>query len=226
MRRWSADARATGAFVIADEIQCGLRRCGPVSVSVAAGARPDAVLFGKPLGGGVMPLSAVVCTPDLFAPLVADPFFHTTTFGAHPASCAAGLAALDLLDTLDHRFDVTGAWLAGILGEIATAHPDLIVDAHAVGLFGALTFASETLAGLAILDAGRRGLLLAQCLTAPSVVRLLPPVVTSRRQMTTAGEILDASCRALRRRTTVLSGTPAGPRPAPGAALKPGDQRA
>jgi putrescine aminotransferase len=201
LRRWSADAHAAGAFVVADEIQCGLRRCGPVSISVTEGVAPDAVLLGKPLGGGVLPLSALIGTPELFAPLAADPFFHTTTFGGHPASCAAGLAALDLLDSLAGRFAQVGSKLAEASAALAAAHPDVIADVRSAGIFSAIEFRGETLAGLALLEAGRRGLLLAQCLTAPTVLRLLPPVVTSDEQLTAAMEILDASCRSVRRRT-------------------------
>jgi putrescine aminotransferase len=202
LRRWSVDAHRAGAFVIADEIQCGLRRCGPVSISVREGMAPDAVLFGKPLGGGVMPLSAAVCSPELFAPLVQDPFFHTSTFSGHPASCAAGLAALDLLDALGDRFARVGTLLAEVVGRIAQRHPEVVTTSRSRGLFGVLEFATATQAALAVLDAGRRGLLLAPCLSAPSVVRLLPPVVVTEHQLLAAEEILDASCRAVSRRTT------------------------
>ncbi|HEU5352822.1 MAG TPA: aminotransferase class III-fold pyridoxal phosphate-dependent enzyme [Actinocrinis sp.] len=201
LRRWSADAHAAGAFVIADEIQCGLRRCGPVSLAVELGLEPDAVLLGKPLGGGVMPLSAAMCSPELFAPLVEDPFFHTTTFGGHPASCAAGLAALDLLDALADRFEPLGALLSQGMADLAGRHPQLVTEARCTGLLAAVEFGNETQAGLTVLEAGRRGLLVAQCLTAPTVLRLLPPVVITNEQLASALEILDASCRVVQRRT-------------------------
>ncbi|MGW3122691.1 aspartate aminotransferase family protein [Streptomyces sp. NPDC001107] len=202
LRRWSADARAAGAFVISDEIQCGLRRCGPMSLAVEEGLEPDAVLLGKPLGGGVMPLSAMVSTEDLYAPLVADPYFHTATFGGHPASCAAGLAALDLLDTMGDLFAAHEAPLRQWLGALHEEFPDVVVETRAVGLFGVLRFATEAQAGLTILEAGRRGLLLAQCLTAPTVLRVLPPVVTTHDQMASAAHSLHAACRAVVRRTS------------------------
>ena len=201
LRRWSADARAAGAFVVSDEIQCGLRRCGPVSVAVAEGAAPDAVLFGKPLGGGVLPLSALIGTEELFAPLRADPFFHGTTFGGHPAGCAAGLAALDLLDALSDRFEPVAAGVAAVAARLAADHPDVVVAARAHGLFAAVEFADSAQAGLAVLQAGRRGLLLAQCLTEPAVLRMLPPAVTGPEQLAAAADILDATVRAVRART-------------------------
>lgn len=201
LRRWSGDAHAAGAFVIADEIQCGLRRCGELSLAVTHGMQPDAVLFGKPLGGGVMPLSAAVCTEELFAPLREDPFFHTSTFSGHPASCAAGLAALDLLAGWADEFDRGAGALADGLAALAKKYPDVLVETRCAGLFGVLEFAGTQQAGLAILETGRRGLLLAQCLTAPAVLRMLPPATVTGAELDQAFEIIDACCRSVQRRT-------------------------
>ncbi|MFC1414694.1 aminotransferase class III-fold pyridoxal phosphate-dependent enzyme [Streptacidiphilus sp. N1-12] len=201
LRQWAADARAAGAFLIADEIQCGLRRCGPVSVSQSLGLEPDAVLFGKPLGGGVLPLSAAVCTERLFAPLLADPFLHTSTFSGHPASCAAGLAALDLLDAYDEDFERVGRRLAGGIGQLAELHPAVIAAGRSTGLFGVLEFTDRARSSLALMEAGRRGLLLAPCLTAPTVLRVLPPVVATDDQLDRAFDILGTVLASVARRT-------------------------
>ncbi|MER7004911.1 aminotransferase class III-fold pyridoxal phosphate-dependent enzyme [Dactylosporangium sp. NPDC000555] len=200
LRRWSQDAHRAGAFVIADEIQCGLRRCGPVSVAVAAGAEPDAVLFGKPLGGGVMPLSAVLATESLYAPLAEDAYFHTATFSGHPLSCAAGIAALELLAEYGEQFAATAAALRDCVEPVLRRFPDVLAGGHTTGLFGVLTFATLEQAGLALLECARRGLLLAPCLTAPAVLRLLPPVVTSVEQFERAAGALRQACEAVRRK--------------------------
>jgi putrescine aminotransferase len=195
LRRWTRDAHAAGAYVIADEIQCGLRRCGPVSVAEYEQLGVDAVLLGKALGGGVLPLSAVVCSDDLFQPLIDDPYFHTATFGGHPASCAAGLAALDLLEELDERFGEASRDLAVMIDALRGLGP--VVRSEAIGLFGVLEFATPAAAAMAVLQAGRRGLLMAPCLSAPCVVRLLPPVVTTPGQFADATAKLAAVCQRL-----------------------------
>lgn len=195
LRRWTRDAHAAGAYVIADEIQCGLRRCGPISVAEHEQLGVDAVLLGKALGGGVMPLSAVVCSDDLFQPLIDDPYFHTTTFGGHPASCAAGLAALELLDELDERFGEAGRDLAVMMDTLRGLGS--VICSEAIGLFGVLEFATPAAAATAVLQAGRRGLLMAPCLSAPCVARLLPPVVTTPGQFADATATLAAVCRRL-----------------------------
>jgi putrescine aminotransferase len=200
LRRWCADARAAGVFVIADEIQVGLRRCGPVSLAIEHELTPDAILLGKALGGGVMPLSAMVCTPALFAPLMRDPFFHTATFGGHPLSCAAGLAALDYLDTIGDQVDQTAGALADGIERIAKANAGAISAARATGLFGVLEFTSPALANMTLLECGRHGLLLSRCLSAPTVLRVLPPATTPPHLMERALEILDAACGSASRR--------------------------
>lgn len=204
LRRWSADAHAAGAVVIADEIQCGLGRCGPLSLAIEAGMEPDAVLFGKPLGGGVMPLSAAVMTEDLFTPLKADPYFHTATFGGYPLSCAAGVAALELRDMLADEFPVAGAALTALTRAVASVgrrSRAVVVNAHSTGLFGVIEFATPAQAELALVESARRGLLLAQCLTAPNVLRILPPVVTTSQQWDHATTVLLAACKAVERKT-------------------------
>lgn len=202
LRRWRADAREAGAFFISDEIQCGFRRCGAPSLAVQYGLEPDAVLLGKPLGGGVMPLSAAVCTPELFAPLLDDPFFHSATFSGHPLSCAAGLAALDLLDDLAEHFDQVATALTAGIAEVAKQHPEVVAAGRATGLLGALQFTTPEGAGLALLEASRRGLLLAQCVSDTCVVRVMPPVVTTEEQMASALAALHATCESVTRRTS------------------------
>jgi putrescine aminotransferase len=201
LRQWAEDARAAGAFLISDEIQCGLRRCGPVSVAESLGLRPDAVLLGKPLGGGVLPLSAALCTEQLYAPLLDDPFLHTSTFSGHPASCAAGLAALDLLDVYDDDFGRVGRRLAAGVAQLAEQFPVVLAEGRSTGLFGVLEFTDRAGSSLALMEAGRRGLLLAPCLTAPTVLRVLPPVVATDDQLDRALDILATVLASVARRT-------------------------
>jgi putrescine aminotransferase len=194
LRRWSGAAHAAGAFVISDEIQCGLRRCGPVSLAIELGLEPDAVLFGKALGGGVLPLSAMVATADLHAPLASDPTWHSATFGGHPLSCAAGHAALAMIDALAERAVDVSAALAGGLERLALAHVGVVTDVRGAGLMWGLELATPGTAGAVLVELARRGVLVSPCLSAPRTLRLLPPMVTSDEQLERA---LDALAGAL-----------------------------
>ena len=87
----------TGALLVLDEIQCGFGRNGTRWAFEQFGIEPDILLLGKALGGG-MPLGAFVSDKKIMDSLTHNPVLgHINTFGGHPVSCAAGLAAFDVL---------------------------------------------------------------------------------------------------------------------------------
>jgi putrescine aminotransferase len=197
LTRWSADAHAAGSFVISDEVQAGLGRCGPFSPAVAAGLEPDAVLFGKALGGGLMPVSALVANDGLAAPLIADGAWHSTTFGGHPLGCAAGRAALTELKRAEPRGRALGARLGDGLQELAADRPEAIAEVRGAGLLWGVELRTAGAAGAALIELARRGLLVSPCLSASATIRLLPPMVASPAQIDAALEVLDATIPTL-----------------------------
>ncbi|MCA1224285.1 aspartate aminotransferase family protein [Streptomyces sp. 8L] len=193
LRRWCEDAHGHGAFAVADEIQCGLRRCGEPSVALAAGLPVDAVLVGKPLGGGVVPLSAVVCAEEMYEPLAADPFLHSATFGGHPLSCAALDPALTAIEELAGHGAVLASALDGALTELAARHPGVVGAVRGRGLLRGIDFTSARAAGAVVVELAGAGLLVSPCLGRPTTVRLLPPLVSTEADVARAAEILDAA---------------------------------
>jgi putrescine aminotransferase len=198
LRGLAQRARDAGAFLILDEIQCGLRRCGPRTVAGELGLAPDALLLGKSLGGGVMPLSALVAGDALYAPLRSDPFLHTTTFAGHPLSVAAGIAALEAVE--DHAGD--GSRVARRVKEgLAALHrnwPDRIAGIRGMGLLWGVEFTSESITGQVLSELGPRGLLVSPCLGRPEVLRLFPPMVATDAQVDRALAILGECCASAR----------------------------
>jgi acetylornithine/N-succinyldiaminopimelate aminotransferase len=92
-----AKCDTVGALLILDEIQTGFGRTGNLWGFTGYGVVPDIVLLGKALGGG-MPLGAFVAEKEKMWALTGGPVLgHITTFGGHPVSCAAGMAALQVL---------------------------------------------------------------------------------------------------------------------------------
>lgn len=86
-----------GALLIFDEVQTGLGRTGRMFAFEHHGVAPDILVLAKALGGG-MPLGAFIAPHDIMWALTHQPALgHITTFGGHPISCAAGLAALDVM---------------------------------------------------------------------------------------------------------------------------------
>lgn len=200
LRRWSADAHAGGAFVIADEIQTGLWRAGSVSLALDPeyALDPDAVLLGKPLGGGVLPLAAAICSDDLYAPLAAEPFIHATTFSGHPLTCAAGLAGISALQSISERSAGIETLIGLPLLDLAAEFPDLISEVRGRGLFWGLEMTSSAIAGTVLTELFDGGLMVSPCLGRPEVLRLLPPIIATDHQIADAVDILARALRTTR----------------------------
>jgi putrescine aminotransferase len=77
-----------GVLLIADEVQTGMGRTGRMFAVEHWDVVPDIVCLGKALGGGVMPLSAFMSTPEIWKVLEPNPFIHSSTFGGNPLACA------------------------------------------------------------------------------------------------------------------------------------------
>jgi putrescine aminotransferase len=169
-----------------------------VALSGEFGLDADAVLLGKPLGGGVLPLSAAVCSERLYAPLSADPFIHTTTFSGHPLACAAGLAGVEALARLAPCATRLGTRLAAGLRELARQYPDLVTDVRGRGLLWGMELSSTSAAGTVLTELSDGGLLTSPCLGRPEVIRLLPPAVTTDGQLDTALSVLAAALATAR----------------------------
>jgi ornithine--oxo-acid transaminase len=82
-------------LLIADEIQTGLSRAGKLLASDYDDVRPDILMLGKALSGGVMPISAVLCDDDIMNTI--KPGEHGSTFGGNPLACVVAVAALSVL---------------------------------------------------------------------------------------------------------------------------------
>ena len=97
IRALRARCTEVGALLVLDEIQCGFGRNGSLWAFELFGVIPDILLLGKALGGG-MPLGAFIADRPLMHTLASAPVLgHITTFGGHPVSCAAGMAAMRAL---------------------------------------------------------------------------------------------------------------------------------
>lgn len=122
-------ARAHGALLVVDEIMTGLGRTGARFAFEREGVTPDVLCLGKALGGG-LPLSACLA-PHAVMEAWGDPdreSIHTATFFGHPLACAAGLAALDVIDDekLAERAERSGAELMARSSVLATRHPSIL----------------------------------------------------------------------------------------------------
>ncbi|KUL38525.1 ornithine--oxo-acid aminotransferase [Streptomyces sp. NRRL F-4489] len=120
----AATTRANCLF-IADEIQSGLGRTGTTLAVEHERVVPDVILLGKALGGGIIPVSAVVARREVMS--VLGPGQHGSTFGGNPLAAAVGSAVIDLLTTGEYQSHATTlgkvlhAGLTDLLGKGVTA---------------------------------------------------------------------------------------------------------
>jgi len=167
------------ALLVFDEVVTGFGRTGKLFAHEHWGVVPDLLVLAKALGGG-LPLGAFVGRPELMGTLAHDPpLAHVTTFGGHPLSCAAGLAALGVLlrDRLAERARVLGERL---LGELRTmTGRGGLAAVRGLGLLIGLEFDDAAACGGFARRAWERGLILNWTLHRDTVVRLAPPLVLS-----------------------------------------------
>jgi ornithine--oxo-acid transaminase len=173
-------------LMICDEIQTGLGRTGRFLASEYEGIRPDGVILGKALGGGLLPVSAFVATDDVMQ--VFHPGDHGSTFGGNPLAAAVAMASLDVLfeEKLIERSASLGAWL---LSELQDLRSHIVCDVRGVGLFiGIEVDARYTTARPVIDRLLARGILSKD--THGTVVRIAPPLNIPRDDLEWAiGEI-------------------------------------
>ncbi len=125
-----------GALLILDEVQSGLGRTGTTLACELVGVRPDLVTLGKALGGGILPVSAVVGRRDVLG--VLTPGTHGSTFGGNPLACAVGIAVVGLLATGEHqaRARTLGAHLGERLDALVA--DGLLAAQRSVGLWAGI----------------------------------------------------------------------------------------
>jgi ornithine--oxo-acid transaminase len=166
-------------LLICDEVQTGLGRTGRLLACQHEGVKPDGLILGKALGGGLVPVSAFLAREDLMA--VFRPGDHGSTFGGNPLAAAVGLAALDLLqrERLAERAQAMGQRL--LSGLQAIRHP-AIREARGLGLLIGLELDPRKLSARALCER----LMAAGILTKDThhtVVRFAPPLTIGARQI-------------------------------------------
>jgi ornithine--oxo-acid transaminase len=178
-----------GALMIADEIQSGLGRTGATFACEQENVVPDAYVLGKALGGGIVPLSAVVSSREVLGVFKAGQ--HGSTFGGNPLACAVGREVLAMLAT--GEFQERSAKLGVHMHDRLMALPaDLVREVRGRGLWAGVEFTSlggreacERLASHGVLAKDTHG----------TTIRLAPPLVISEEDLDWA---LDRLAEAIR----------------------------
>jgi ornithine--oxo-acid transaminase len=166
-------------LLIADEIQSGLARTGRTLACEHEDVTADVYLLGKALGGGIVPVSAVVADHDVLG--VLQPGQHGSTFGGNPLACAVGLAVIRLLETGEYQARATrlGTQLRDRLDRMV-GHGVIAVRSR--GLWAGVDVDPRLGTGRDVCEVLARRHVLAKD-THGSTMRLAPPLVISEDQL-------------------------------------------
>ena len=176
---------------IADEIQTGIARTGKLLACDHINIRPDILILGKALSGGVLPVSAVLADDEIM--LCIKPGEHGSTFGGNPLACAVGIAALEVVrnEQLEKNAQIMGDFFRQGLQQLSKKHP-IIKIIRGKGLLNAIVIddheESSTAWNLCI-EMAQQGLLAKP--THGNIIRLAPPLTITQDQLESALSMID-----------------------------------
>ncbi|MDF2437963.1 MAG: rocD [Bacteroidota bacterium] len=175
---------------IADEIQSGLGRTGKLLACDHDGVKPDVLILGKALAGGVYPVSAVLANDEIM--LCIKPGQHGSTYGGNPLACRVAITALTVLkeEKLSENSERLGKILLDELKGIQASYPELIKTVRGKGLFCAMVIAERNgkNAWDVCVELSKQGLLAKP--THGDIIRFAPPLVITESQLMECVDII------------------------------------
>ena len=182
---------------IADEVQTGLGRTGKMLCCDHAGVKPDILILGKALGGGVFPVSAVLTNHEVMN--VLHPGQHGSTFGGNPLACAVAMAALKVL--VDENLAENAEKLGQVFrSRLQMINVSIVSGVRGKGLLNAIDivpFGNGKTAYDVCLALKANGLLAKQ--THTHTIRFAPPLTITQEQIETAADIIAHTIDAVTR---------------------------
>lgn len=184
--RIRAATKKYGALLIADEVQTGLGRTGKLWGVEHWDVAPDILTVAKSLGGGVMPISAVCTTEEIYHPMMyPNPFMHTTTTGGGALACSAAIAAIHvtLRERLWEKAAEKGNYLISNLEKFAAKYPQIYEKITGKGLLIGMHFKTPEIGYKVAAELFKRNVVVAGTLTSAQTIRVEPPLIISQEQM-------------------------------------------
>ena len=177
-------------LMVLDEIQTGFCRTGKFFACDHENVKPDMLLLGKALGGGIYPVSVCVTTKDIIGPDVIKPGTHGSTFGGNPLACAVAMKSIDihLRENLAERATEMGSYFIKRLREIGEKRTKIpIKDIRGKGLLIAVEFTEDI---RSIVEELKDNGILAKD-THSTTIRFAPPLVITREEIDWALDIIE-----------------------------------
>ena len=178
---------------IADEVQTGIARTGRMLATDYEDAKPDILILGKALSGGVFPVSAVFANDEVM--LCIKPGEHGSTFGGNPLACAVAKAALEVVieENLASNAEKLGAYFRDKMNEYISKS-DLVTLVRGKGLLNAIVINDDEKSSTAwdlCVKMKMNGLLAKP--THGNIIRFAPPLVINKEQLDTCIDIIISS---------------------------------
>lgn len=180
--------------MVADEIQSGLARTGKMLACDHEKVRPDILMLGKALSGGVLPVSAVLCDDEIM--MTIKPGEHGSTYGGNPLACAVAITALQVLK--DENMAANAAAMGNLLRtELKKLNSPYISIVRGMGLLNAIVIKhpNPDAAWELCLLLKENGLLAKP--THGDKIRFAPPLVINKEQVMECVGIIDTSLKQL-----------------------------
>jgi len=183
-------------LMICDEIQTGIARTGKLLCHEWAGIKPDLVLLGKAISGGMYPVSCVLGRKDVM--LTIEPGTHGSTYGGNPLGCAVAIRALEIVR--DERMVERAEKLGQVFRDgLRDLHSPLITLIRGKGLLNAIVIDESKANGHSAWDLcmlmKTKGLLAKP--THQNIIRLAPPLVITEEEIQSALTIIGEACAEL-----------------------------
>lgn len=172
--------KEANVLFIADEIQTGIARTGKMLACDHEGVKPDMLILGKALSGGLYPVSAVLASDDVM--LCIKPGQHGSTYGGNPLGCKIAMTALDVV--VDEKLADNAERLGGILRrELRSIQSDMVTTVRGKGLLNAIVIKEKNGkdAWDVCLKLAENGLLAKP--THGDIIRFAPPLVITEAQL-------------------------------------------
>ena len=187
-----------GVALIFDEIQTGMGRTGTMWRCEAEGVTPDIMTYGKAFGGGIMPITGIICKPKMWTQqLIDNPWLlGSPTFGGNPLACSAAIATIKYMleNDIPGVCAKKGELLKAGLEKVAAEYPQVIQEVRGTGLMLAIEFHTcdigyETSKGLFA-----RKVMTAGTLVNAKTIRFEPTAVISEQDIKDVIERLEEAC--------------------------------
>ncbi|MCC6720632.1 MAG: ornithine--oxo-acid transaminase [Bacteroidia bacterium] len=181
--------KSKNVLFIADEIQTGLGRTGKILACNYENIKPDILILGKALGGGVFPVSAVLCNNEIMD--LIKPGQHGSTFGGNPLACRVAKAALEVI--IDENLCENSYNMGKIFRErMNKINSPIIETVRGKGLFNAIVikpFSNGKTAWDVCIQLMNNGLLAKQ--THGDIIRFAPPLIINESELNSACDIIE-----------------------------------